>query len=137
MNLILNYKKYLSLLLIAIIAFGFIFSIIPVHKAFADTGTITNDDIKNQLNQVTGNSSSTDAATQIKTQGSNILKYIFLMVGFIFIGLIVLAGTKIGMSIEDKERARAIKWVLGIIIAIIVVASAPFLYNWAINASFK
>lgn len=132
----LNYKRYFSLLLIAIIAFGFIFSIIPIHNVYADQ-TITNDDIKNQLNQVTGNSSSTDAATQIKTQGTNILKYIFLIVGFIFIGLIVLAGTKIGMSIDDKERTRAIKWILGIIIAIIAVASAPFIYNWAINASLK
>lgn len=140
MTLVLKNKKYFIISILFLLAVSLILILLPVSHAYASSGTsgtISSDDIKNQLNQVTGNSSTISAEQQIKSQGSNIIKYLILISGFIFIGLIIFAGIKLGMAIEEKDRASTLKWIVAIIIAIIIVASAPFIYNWAINASFK
>ncbi|MEQ6359539.1 hypothetical protein V7D15_07480 [Thermoanaerobacter thermohydrosulfuricus] len=140
MTLVLKSKKYFIISILFLLAVSLILILLPVSHAYASggtNGTISSDDIKNQLNQVTGNSSTVSAEQQIKSQGSNIIKYLILISGFIFIGLIIFAGIKLGMAIEEKDRAGTLKWIVAIIAAIIIVASAPFIYNWAINASFK
>lgn len=148
MTLVLKRKKYFIISILFLLAVSLTLNLLPVSHAYAKetsetsktsktSGTISSDDIKNQLNQVTGNNSTDSAEQQIKSQGSNIIKYLILISGFIFIGLIVFAGMKLGMAIEEKDRASTLKWIIAIIAAIIIVSSAPFIYNWAINASFK
>ncbi|NNG66437.1 hypothetical protein [Caldanaerobacter subterraneus] len=128
----LSLKKYFLFLITLL----FIVNLVSIGYA-AGSGSITSDDIKHQLNQVTGNTSNASAEEQIKTQGSNILRYLALITGFIFIALIVFAGIKLGIAIDERDRSSTLKWLIAIIAAIIIVASAPFIYNWAINASFK